>query len=200
FEKLLGGVWIGDLVRRSLLSLAENHVFLGGVIRNELKEKDSIKGPDVSLIESDKTDGSVIALLQRLGYSSQQITKDDIEIVRYVCALIGVRNAQLGYSSQQITKDDIEIVRYVCALIGVRNAQLAAANLSAVVQRIDKPMVRIAIDGSLYKKHPKLHKLMTDFIGELIPNRKFELFLAEDGSGKGSAFIAAVAAKHRQKS
>ncbi|CAG2115143.1 unnamed protein product, partial [Medioppia subpectinata] len=117
------------------------------------------------------TDGSVIALLQRL-----------------------------GYSSQQITKDDIEIVRYVCALIGVRNAQLAAANLSAVVQRIDKPMVRIAIDGSLYKKHPKLHKLMTDFISELIPNRKFELFLAEDGSGKGSAFIAAVAAKQRQKS
>ncbi|CAG2108517.1 unnamed protein product [Medioppia subpectinata] len=171
FEKLIGGAFIGDLFRRTLLSLAENHVFLGGIITDRLKQKDSIKGPDVSSVESDETDGSVIALLQRL-----------------------------GYSSQQITKDDIEIVRYVCALIGVRNAQLAAATLSPLIQRIDKPMVRIAADGSPYKKHPKLHKLITDFISELIPNRKFELFLAEDGSGKGSAFIAAVAAKQRQKS
>jgi hexokinase len=61
-------------------------------------------------------------------------------------------------------------------------------------------MVRVAIDGSLYRKHPKLHTLMTDFIAELIPGKKFELFSADDGSGKGSAFIAAVAAKHKHNS
>ncbi|CAG2181858.1 unnamed protein product, partial [Oppiella nova] len=87
FEKLIGGAFIGELVRRSLLSLAESRLFLGGVITDGLKVKDSIKGPDVSSVESDKTDGSVTALLQRLGYTSAQITADDTEIVRYVCAI-----------------------------------------------------------------------------------------------------------------
>jgi len=71
--------------------------------------------------------------------------------------------------------------------------------LSAVVEHIDRPSVKIAVDGSLYKKHPKLHTLITDFIAQLLPHRKVQLFLADDGSGKGSALVAAVAYKNKQK-
>ncbi|XP_054156518.1 hexokinase-1-like [Oppia nitens] len=172
FEKLVGAFFFGDLIRRSLLTLAENQLFVGGLITDALKQKDSIKAPDASLVENDKSDDFVTKLLQRL-----------------------------GYTSAQITKDDIEIVKYVCSQIAVRNAQLIAANIASVVDRIDKPFIRVAIDGSFYKKHPKLHTLITDFIVELVPNnKKVELFLADDGSGKGSALIAAVAVKQRQKS
>ena len=69
-----------------------------------------------------------------------------------------------------------------------------------MAQRIDDPVVRCALDGSLYKKHPKIKTLLNDFIAQLVPNRKVETFLADGGSGKGSAFIAAVAAKRRQES
>ena len=72
-------------------------------------------------------------------------------------------------------------------------------DIAAVVQHIGRPFVRVAIDGSLYKKHPKLHRLITDFIHELIPDHKVELFSADEGSSKGSALIAAVAVKHRQQ-
>ncbi|XP_054157649.1 hexokinase-2-like [Oppia nitens] len=171
FEKLVGGFFFGDLIRRSLLTLAENQLFVGGLITDALKQKDSIKAPDASLVENDKSDDFVTKLLQRL-----------------------------GYTSAQITKDDIEIVKYLCSLIAVRNAQLIAAIIVSVVDRIDKPFIRVAIDGSFYKKHPKLHTLITDFIAELVPidDKKVELFLADEGSGKGSALVAAVAVKQRQ--
>lgn len=53
-------------------------------------------------------------------------------------------------------------------------------------------MVKIAIDGSLYRKHPKLKRLLTDFISALAPGRKFDHFLAEDGSGKGAGLVVAA--------
>ncbi len=87
-------------MRRALLSIVETNALLNGKVTEELKKKDSIRGPDVSAIESDKSDNSVIRLLNRLGYVSSEITNDDIEIVRYVCALVGVRNALMAAVSK----------------------------------------------------------------------------------------------------
>lgn len=101
FEKLIGGVFLGDIVRRVLLSIAESNALLNGKITDELKTKDSIKGPDLSSTESDKSDNSVVNLLHRLGYISSDITSDDIEIVRYVCALVGVRTALISAASER---------------------------------------------------------------------------------------------------
>ncbi len=100
---------------------------------------------------------------------------------------------RLGYKN--FSTDDIEIIKYVCAVVSVRGATLLSACMAALVERIDKPNVTIAIDGSVYKYHPKFHTLMTDFIKELMPNRKFKLILAEDGSGKGAGLVAAIAQK-----
>jgi hypothetical protein len=88
------------LVRRALLSIAQTNALLNGKITEELKKKDSIRGPDVSAIESDKSDYSVIRLLNRLGYVSSEVTIDDIEIVRYICALVGIRNALMAAASK----------------------------------------------------------------------------------------------------
>ncbi len=70
-----------------------------------------------------------------------------------------------------------------------------------MAERIDQPVVKIACDGSLYKYHPKLHKLMSDFMNELVKlnennvNKKVMFFEAEGGSGIGAALTAAVAGK-----
>lgn len=37
---------------------------------------------------------------------------------------------------------------------------------------MNKEDVAIAVDGSLYKHHPKYQKFMTKFISELAPNHK----------------------------
>ncbi len=103
----------------------------------------------------------------------------------------------LGY--EDINDEDVEIIRYVCALISVRGALLLSSIMATLIERIDKPNVTIAIDGSVYKNHPKFHKLMTDFISELIPGKNFKLILAEDGSGKGAGLLAAIAQRFRNK-
>ena len=99
---MLGGNSIGDLVRKTLLYLAQNNVFLKGVITDHFKQKNFIYGPDVSSVEAVSDDGPVIALLHRLGYSSEQTSSDDIAIVRYICALVSVRNALLASASKNV--------------------------------------------------------------------------------------------------
>ncbi|CAG2167175.1 unnamed protein product [Oppiella nova] len=106
---------------------------------------------------------------------------------------------RLGYA--MVTTDDIAIIRYTCAMVTVRATQLISAALATLIDRIDSKRVTVAIDGSLYKKHPKFHRLMTDFTRELLDSKKsFKLILAEDGSGKGAGLVAAIAhrfwAKH----
>ena len=76
---------------------------------------------------------------------------------------------------------------------------MLAAILSNLVLRVEHDLVTIAVDGSVYKHHPKFHKLMTDFIHELIPKRKFKIILAEDGSGKGAGLVAAIALREEER-
>lgn len=104
--------------------------------------------------------------------------------------------ARIGYI--RVTDDDIAVVRYVCGVASARAALLVSICLAELLNRMQKPTVTIAIDGSLYKHHPRFHRLMTYFITMLAPNRPFKLMLAEDGSGKGAGLVAAVAERLRR--
>lgn len=54
---------------------------------------------------------------------------------------------------------DCDIVRKVCEAVSTRAARLAAAGVFALVKKIDKlDKCTVAVDGSLYKKHPKFAK------------------------------------------
>lgn len=41
-----------------------------------------------------------------------------------------------------------------------------------LLERVDKPEVTVAVDGSLYRYHPKFHDRITEKISQLAPNRK----------------------------
>ena len=56
-----------------------------------------------------------------------------------------------------------------------------------------KPSVSVAIDGTLYKKHPTFKRFMNQALEEFLPTTEVSLRLAEDGSGCGAAVVAAVA-------
>ncbi|CAL1279146.1 unnamed protein product [Larinioides sclopetarius] len=92
----------------------------------------------------------------------------------------------------QATLEDAEIVHYVCTVISIRGSLLVSILLANLLRRMDKEDVTIAIDGSLFKHHPKYDKYMEKFIATLAPGKKFQMILAEDGSGKGAGLVAAV--------
>ena len=55
-----------------------------------------------------------------------------------------------------ISDADCECVRQVCEAVSTRAARLAGAGVVALVTKIGKlSSCTVAVDGSLYKKHPK---------------------------------------------
>lgn len=129
---------------------------------------------------------------------------------------------EFGYKyNTDFDDDDIIIIKYVIGLISARAARLVSICTSVLLNRMDDDDVTIAIDGSVYKHHPRLKKWMEMYTQELVPNKKvnflfianlqqfsngfffsfkFHLMLAEDGSGKGAGIVAAIASKIRARS
>ncbi|KAK2715275.1 hypothetical protein QYM36_010053 [Artemia franciscana] len=95
--------------------------------------------------------------------------------------------------------DDLKILQQVCFAVTERAAILLAICLSATLMRVDREECTIAVDGSLYKYHPRLHHLLEHYIIKMTPGKKFSLLLAEDGSGKGAGLIAAIANRLRTR-
>lgn len=54
---------------------------------------------------------------------------------------------------------DCEAVKRICSAVSTRAARLAAAGIVALVKKINKlDGCSVAVDGSLYKKHPNFAK------------------------------------------
>lgn len=98
---------------------------------------------------------------------------------------------ELGYA--KASDEDVEVVKKICKVMSERAARLATAGLAAIVKKIGRSHCTIAVDGSLFKKHPKFKIYMENTLHELLPGRHIKLMLSEDGSGKGAALVAAVA-------
>lgn len=95
---------------------------------------------------------------------------------------------------QNITDHDIEVVQYVSAMISQRAAVLVSITTSDIVKRIYEKDLTIAIDGSVYKKHPRMKGWLNRLIECFNTSGKtVSLLLAEDASGKGAALTAAIA-------
>ncbi|XP_049881505.1 hexokinase HKDC1-like [Pectinophora gossypiella] len=95
----------------------------------------------------------------------------------------------------QFTRDDALVAQHVAQLVSNRAAQLASVCIATLLRRMDRAHVAIAVDGSVYKKHPRISTLMQKYIALLAPEHSFSLLPADDGSGKGSALTAAIAAR-----
>lgn len=71
--------------------------------------------------------------------------------------------------------------------------------MAALLNKMDRQDVTVAVDGSLYRFHPHFHDLMVEKIQQLVkPGIKFKLMLSHDGSGKGAAIVTAVANRLRE--
>lgn len=167
FEKMLSGMYLGELVRLVLVKLASSGLLFNGQITDQLNTRDQFFTKFVSEIESE--------------------SKDSIKIVQEVLTEIGI---------EKPSDEDCVNVRYVCESITRRAAHLVSAALAVLILKMGDPDIVIGADGSVYRFHPKFHDLMVEKIRELIPaNYRFRFVLSEDGSGRGAALVAAVASR-----
>ncbi|VDP01153.1 unnamed protein product [Soboliphyme baturini] len=190
FDKLVGGMYLGELVRLVIEKLVKSGLLFQGVGSSQLFTIGSFPAKYISEILSDEG-----------GHLHQtRMILDDLGIDGY------------RYS-------DLLILREVCMTVSRRSANLCAAGIACVLNRIGKKKVIVGIDGSTYKFHPFFHAWVKDKVRELVdPNievrssmppftsspfsssltvflLQFHLMQSSDGSGKGAALVAAIASK-----
>ncbi|CAH2238666.1 hexokinase HKDC1-like [Pararge aegeria] len=94
-----------------------------------------------------------------------------------------------------VTRHDALVAQHVARIVSNRAAQLVSVCIASILRRMNRARAAVAVDGSVFKKHPRISSLMDKYIALLAPHHQFTLQGAEDGSGKGSALTAAIAAR-----
>ncbi|NP_001428074.1 hexokinase-1 isoform j [Homo sapiens] len=177
FEKMVSGMYLGELVRLILVKMAKEGLLFEGRITPELLTRGKFNTSDVSAIEKNKEGlHNAKEILTRLGVEPSD---DDCVSVQHVCTIVSFRSANL-----------------VAATLG--------AILNRLRDNKGTPRLRttVGVDGSLYKTHPQYSRRFHKTLRRLVPDSDVRFLLSESGSGKGAAMVTAVAYRlaeqHRQ--
>ncbi|KAM9702524.1 hexokinase HKDC1 isoform 1-T1 [Dama dama] len=170
FEKMISGLYLGELVRLILLKMAKTGLLFGGEKSSALHIKGKIETRHVAAMERYKEGlANTREILTDLGLEPSDA---DCIAVQHVCTIVSFRSANL------------------CA------AALAAI-LTRL--RENKKLVRlrttVGMDGTLYKIHPQYPKRLHKVVRKLVPNCDVRFLLSESGSTKGAAMVTAVASR-----
>jgi hexokinase len=142
---MVAGMYLGEIVRLMILDLIDNELILveemkKNAYRYPLFTKGSFYTKYVNEIESD---------------SHVRFTKTK----RILKELAGIENPSY---------DDLVVVKYICYLVTKRSGKLTAAGLGVVIRRMNRPEVTIAVDGSLFRYHPRLKLIIESTLANLV--------------------------------
>ncbi|RWR78242.1 hexokinase-1-like protein isoform X1 [Cinnamomum micranthum f. kanehirae] len=174
FEKMISGMYLGDIVRRVLHRMAEEAAFFGDTVPPNLKVPFILRTPDVSAMHHD--------------------TSPDLRVVG--CKLkdiLGISNTSL-----KIRK----VVVKLCDIVATRGARLAAAGILGIMKKQGRDTIRdgekqrtvIAMDGGLFEHYTKFSQCLEITLKELLGEEVAGTIVikhANDGSGIGAALLAA---------
>lgn len=173
FEKLISGMYLGDIVRRVLLKIASQSSIFGDINRTKLKTHFILRTPDISAMHHDET-------------PDLRVVAEKLE-----------ENLKITGTSLETRKVVVEI----CDIVTSRSARLAAAGIVGIIRKIgrgtagNKEKTVIAIDGGLFKHYGKFRQSLESALVELLgeeASKSVGIKLANDGSGLGAALIAAA--------
>ncbi|XP_005053638.1 PREDICTED: hexokinase-3 [Ficedula albicollis] len=168
FEKLISGMYLGEIVRQILMAMVEKQLLFKGRPCPKLQTRNIFQTKFLSTIELNGLAlRQIRAILNELELDA---SFEDSVLMREVCQAVSLRAAQL------------------CA------AGLAAVVEKMRESRgLDQLSVTVGVDGTLYKLHPCFSDNLQKTLKDLAPKCNVTFLLSEDGSGKGAALVAAVA-------
>lgn len=174
FEKMIAGLYLGEIFRLIVCELIYEGVLFLGQETYKIEKPFSFDTAFLSLLETDPTD----ELLTVMG------------LFKYFFGL-------------ETELDERQFFRRLAQLIGTRSASLSACGIAAIVSKknlLEKGCT-VGIDGSLFSKYPhfsdRLHEALEGILGPKAKSIKTRQ--AEDGSGAGSAVIAAMTTARKKE-
>jgi len=173
FEKLISGMYLGEITRNILLYLIDTNMLFSG---HSSKSLNTHYGFDTALMSAVESDQSA-----------------DLSGVRKTL----IEDVQL--EEKWIQQSDLEIVRWACQCVGTRAALLSGVAVAAVIKQTEsKGAISVGIDGSLFEFYPnfeeRLRKSLRILVGKEA-EEQVKLGRAKDGSGVGAALCALQATK-----
>jgi len=173
FEKMISGMYLGELCRLSIIDPQVNSGFSAAC-------SDSL--------------GRVFAGRQSFPTAlCAAIEADDSP------DLDAARKALEQHGVAQTTFRDRVLLREACVCVSTRAARLSSVAISALLELIPPPKAggcTIAVDGTVFECYPFFKERMEAGLEDLLGKSRahsVDLVLAKDGSGVGAAIIAAIA-------
>ncbi|KAI1312999.1 glucokinase [Mortierella claussenii] len=201
FEKMIAGMYLGEIVRNILLDLIDCRLLFGGHSTHKMNQVWAFDTAYMSTIEADSTvelDRTQFILESYLGFNSfDEASVSDAADVTTVA----------------VTLTDRAIVKLVVGLVGRRAARLSAVALAGILEHTrgvtwseEQGGADIGVDGSLYRYYPGFADDIQDALKEIFKleagsgvgdgeTDKIRFGLSLDGSGVGAALCALLATK-----
>ncbi|XP_045890546.1 hexokinase-2 [Micropterus dolomieu] len=170
FEKMISGMYMGELVRLILVRMTKEQLLFQGKTTAALLTTGSFNTSYIYAIENDKDEEGLM--------SAEKVLR--------------------GLGLDPAVEDCIATQR-VCQIVSTRAAHLCAAALAAVLRQIrdnkaaEKLRATIGVDGSVYKNHPEFSRRLHKMVRRLVPDCDVRFLQSQCGSGKGAAMVTAVA-------
>lgn len=174
FEKMISGMYLGDIMRRVLLRMAEEAAFFGDTVPEKLSVPFILRTPEMSAMHHDTT--------------------PDLSVVgRKLKDILGISNTSLKTR---------KVIVELCNIVATRGARLSAAGILGILKKLGRDTAKegekrrtvIAMDGGLYEHYKKFSSCVTNTLYELVGEEVAESLVVElaiDGSGIGAALLAA---------
>ncbi|KAI3932377.1 hypothetical protein MKW92_010312 [Papaver armeniacum] len=174
FEKIISGMYLGDIVRRVLCKMAEEAGFFGDVVPPKLRTRFVLRTPEICAMHHD--------------------TSSDLSVVESKLKdIFGISDTSL---------ETRRVVLDICNIVATRAARLSAAGILGILKKMGKDTVKegqkqrtvVAVDGGLFEHYTKFRSFLKSTLNELLGDEVAHTVVIEhanDGSGIGAALLAA---------
>ncbi|GAV87484.1 Hexokinase_1 domain-containing protein/Hexokinase_2 domain-containing protein, partial [Cephalotus follicularis] len=169
FEKLVSGMYLGEIVRRVLLKMAQETAIFGDNVPQKLMMPYLLRSPDMA--------------------SMHQDTSEDHEVVgEKLNDVFGITNT---------TPMVREVVAEICDIVAERGARLAGAGIVGIMKklgRIETKRSVVTVEGGLYEHYRVFRNYLHSSVWEMLGNHLSDNVIVEHshgGSGAGALFLAA---------
>ena len=167
YEKMIAGLYLGELYRLILLQLHSLGMLLMGRGISTLERPHIIDASFLSVAESD-------------------MTKSLVEMHELFQNKLGI----------DLDRDELKVCRYLIELVGTRAARLYSCGIAALCRRMKMTHGHVGVDGSVFHHYMHFADRARHALREILdwPHKEdcITFHAAEDGSGIGAALVAAM--------
>ncbi|CAM6098379.1 unnamed protein product [Calypogeia fissa] len=183
FEKLVSGMYMGDVVRRVMLRMAQEADLFGSPIPPKLMQPYTLTTPNMSKMHMDEShELKNVTKVLRDAYGITGTSLQTRKLIYMICEIVCERGGRLAGAG----------VVGLLKKIGRDHSGMSTHNKKNVSSRPRRTVV--AMDGGLYEHYAKYREYLQDAVTELLGEtaaKNVIIELSKDGSGIGAALLAA---------